>query len=81
MYPTGFGLSNIDIINFVLAGWKSATRRGRFERYLQVYFGNVTLVTKVYIRRGGDGTSNTFQLLHSDDGINWKTGEKVMLKI
>ena len=43
-----------------------------------MYFGNVTSVTKVYIRRDGDGPSNTFQLLHSDDGINWKTGEKVV---
>ena len=66
-----------------LVGWKAATRRGKFERYLQVYFGNLTMVTQVEIRPSSDDgdPSNTFRLLHSDDGINWILGETVGYKV
>ena len=46
-----------------------------------MYFGNMTLVTAINIRRHSEKATNTFRLLHSVDGINWELGETVGNKV
>ena len=54
--------------------WTAGTRVGEFSRYMQVDFGNRTLLTGLTLSHqqgGGYSRIDTLQLLYSDDSINW----------
>jgi len=61
------------------AGWTSASRLGAFSRYLQVHFGNLTLVTSIQLEHPGYVASavQRYQVHYSNDGLNWIAGETV----
>jgi hypothetical protein len=60
------------------AGWVSPSRLGSFDRHLDVYFGNLTLVTAITLQHPvGYVPVVQYDVYYSNDGINWVKGDTV----
>lgn len=66
------------MIVVVTVGWVSASRAGAHNRYYQVNFNNLTLVSAIELYSSSSGSRVTqYKLHYSNDGINWIDGEIV----
>lgn len=61
-------------------GWAAAHRGKPFYRYFQVYFANMTKVTRILIEHPDTGRVLEYILFYSNDGVQWTEGDTISVR-